>query len=111
MTRAADIGSRRPRRRPSLPLCALVGRPNVGKSSLFNRLVGGRPALVEDVPGVTRDRRYGTADWGPARFRVVDTGGLDPSAAGILGAMRAAVAARRSTRPIWSCSSSTRAKG
>jgi GTPase len=72
-----------------LPLVALVGRPNVGKSSLFNRLVGGRPALVEDVPGVTRDRRYGVCDWGRARFRVVDTGGLDPSAAGILGAMRA----------------------
>jgi GTP-binding protein len=71
-----------------LPLVALVGRPNVGKSSLFNRLVGGRPALVEDMPGVTRDRRYGEADWGPARFRVVDTGGLDPSAEGILGAMR-----------------------
>jgi GTP-binding protein len=72
----------------SLPLCALVGRPNVGKSSLFNRLVGGRPALVEDMPGVTRDRRYGVAEWGPARFRVVDTGGLDPSAEGILKAMR-----------------------
>jgi len=71
-----------------LPLIALVGRPNVGKSSLFNRLVGGRPALVEDVPGVTRDRRYGTVEWGPARFRVVDTGGLEPSAGGILGAMR-----------------------
>jgi len=74
--------------RPDLPLVALVGRPNVGKSSLFNRLCGGRPALVEDVPGVTRDRRYGQADWGPAHFRVVDTGGLDPSADGILGAMR-----------------------
>ncbi|HEX3697341.1 MAG TPA: ribosome biogenesis GTPase Der [Polyangia bacterium] len=73
----------------SLPLCALVGRPNVGKSSLFNRLVGGRPALVEDMPGVTRDRRYGLADWGPAHFRVVDTGGLDPGAVGILKAMRA----------------------
>ena len=73
-----------------LPLVALVGRPNVGKSSLFNRLVGGRPALVEDMPGVTRDRRYGVCDWGTARFRVVDTGGLDPSAASgaILGAMR-----------------------
>jgi GTPase len=87
-------GMRRGRRgrpeadRPDLPLVALVGRPNVGKSSLFNRLVGGRPALVEDVPGVTRDRRYGVADWGPVHFRVVDTGGLDPSAAGILGAMR-----------------------
>src|SRR3954464_4270023 len=72
-----------------LPLLALVGRPNVGKSSLYNRLVGGRPALVEDMPGVTGDRRYGEADWGPARFRVVDTGGLDPSAEGILRAMRA----------------------
>jgi GTP-binding protein len=71
-----------------LPLVALVGRPNVGKSSLYNRLVGGRPALVEDIPGVTRDRRYGVADWGPVHFRVVDTGGLDPSAVGILGAMR-----------------------
>jgi GTP-binding protein len=70
------------------PLCALVGRPNVGKSSLYNRLVGGRPALVEDMPGVTRDRRYGVADWGAARFRVVDAGGLDPSAEGILKAMR-----------------------
>jgi GTPase len=70
------------------PLVALVGRPNVGKSSLFNRLVGGRPALVEDQPGVTRDRRYGLCEWDRARFRVVDTGGLDPSAAGILGAMR-----------------------
>jgi GTP-binding protein len=71
-----------------LPLVALVGRPNVGKSSLYNRLVGGRPALVEDIPGVTRDRRYGLSDWGPTHFRVVDTGGLDPSAVGILGAMR-----------------------
>ena len=43
----------------NLPVLSLVGRPNVGKSSLFNRLVGGRPALVEDMPGVTRDRRYG----------------------------------------------------
>lgn len=73
----------------ALPLVALVGRPNVGKSSLFNRLVGGRPALVEDQPGVTRDRRYGTVTWLTSRFRVVDTGGLDPSAQGILGAMRA----------------------
>ena len=71
-----------------LPLVALVGRPNVGKSSLYNRLVGGRPALVEDMPGVTRDRRYGAVDWGRARFRVVDTGGLDPLAVGILAAMR-----------------------
>ncbi|HEY5285221.1 MAG TPA: ribosome biogenesis GTPase Der, partial [Polyangia bacterium] len=71
-----------------LPVLSLVGRPNVGKSSLFNRLVGGRPALVEDMPGVTRDRRYGLCSWGNARFRVVDTGGLDPNAKGILAAMR-----------------------
>jgi len=62
------------------PLVAVVGRPNVGKSTLFNRLVGGRPALVEDVPGVTRDRRYGEAEFGGRRFRIVDTGGLDPGA-------------------------------
>jgi GTP-binding protein len=72
----------------ALPLLSLIGRPNVGKSSLFNRLVGGQPALVEDAPGITRDRRYGVCDWGPARFRVVDTGGLDPLATGILAAMR-----------------------
>jgi GTP-binding protein len=72
----------------NLPIVSLVGRPNVGKSSLFNRLVGGRPALVEDMPGVTRDRRYGVASWLDVRFRLVDTGGLDPSADGILGAMR-----------------------
>ncbi|HET6284477.1 MAG TPA: ribosome biogenesis GTPase Der [Polyangia bacterium] len=91
MTRKNPAHARRRRDLPdaALPLCALVGRPNVGKSSLFNRLVGGRPALVEDLPGVTRDRRYGVCEWGAARFRVVDTGGLDPSAQGILRAMRA----------------------
>ena len=67
---------------------SLVGRPNVGKSSLFNRLVGGQPAVVEDMPGVTRDRRYGVCDWDGVRFRLTDTGGLDPGASGILGAMR-----------------------
>ena len=83
--------SRRSRRSaddPSLPVVSLVGRPNVGKSSLFNRLVGGQPALVEDMPGVTRDRRYGVCEWSGARFRLTDTGGLDPGASGILGAMR-----------------------
>ncbi len=63
-----------------LPLVAVVGRPNVGKSTLYNRIVGGRPALVEDVAGVTRDRRYGEAEWAGKRFEVVDTGGLDPDA-------------------------------
>ena len=63
------------------PLIAIVGRPNVGKSTLFNRLVGGRPALVHDTPGLTRDRRYGECDYFGAELRVVDTGGLDPDAA------------------------------
>jgi len=63
------------------PLIAIVGRPNVGKSTLFNRLVGGRPALVHDTPGLTRDRRYGECDYFGAMMRVVDTGGLDPEAA------------------------------
>ncbi|MBK7534811.1 MAG: ribosome biogenesis GTPase Der [Myxococcales bacterium] len=64
----------------SLPLVAIVGRPNVGKSTLYNKLVGGRPALVHDTPGLTRDRRYGTCDYFGQMFRVVDTGGLDPEA-------------------------------
>ncbi len=63
-----------------LPLVALVGRPNVGKSTLFNRIVGRRLAIVEDVPGVTRDRQYAGAQQGARRFRVVDTGGFTPRA-------------------------------
>ena len=59
-----------------LPLVALVGRPNVGKSTLFNRMVGRRLAIVEDVPDVTRDRHYAEAQQGAKRFRVVDTGGF-----------------------------------
>ena len=64
---------------PELVL-AIVGRPNVGKSTLFNRMVGGRPALVHDTPGVTRDRRYGTLEYDGRSIRVIDTGGLDPDA-------------------------------
>jgi GTP-binding protein len=61
---------------------ALVGRPNVGKSTLYNRMVGGRPALVHDTPGLTRDRRYGEFDYFGSVVRVIDTGGLDPAAEG-----------------------------
>jgi GTP-binding protein len=69
---------------------AIVGRPNVGKSTLFNRLVGQKLALVDDRPGVTRDRREGDARLGPLRFRIIDTAGLDEAEQGsLLGRMRA----------------------
>ena len=62
----------------SKPLVAIVGRPNVGKSMLFNRLVGQRLSIVEDTPGVTRDRLYAEAEWGGRKFDIVDTGGIEP---------------------------------
>src|SRR2546423_12586781 len=59
-----------------LPVVVIIGRPNTGKSTLFNRLVGKRVAVVEDTPGVTRDRLYAETEWNGKRFTVVDTGGI-----------------------------------
>ena len=72
------------------PVVAIVGRPNVGKSTLFNKLIGQRLSIVDDTPGVTRDRIYGDCEWEGRKFSLVDTGGIEPSASDvILSQMRA----------------------
>ena len=72
-----------------VPVLAVVGRPNVGKSTLVNRIIGRREAVVEDVPGVTRDRVSYDANWAGRAFTVVDTGGWDPDARGMAASIRA----------------------
>ena len=62
---------------------AIVGRPNVGKSTLYNRLIGERNAIVDDLSGVTRDRLYGTCEWNGKNFTVIDTGGFVPSSSDV----------------------------
>ena len=60
-----------------LPVVAIVGRPNVGKSQIFNRIVGQRQSIVDDFYGLTRDRIYGEAEWNTRRFKIIDTGGIE----------------------------------
>ena len=73
----------------SKPIVAVVGRPNVGKSTLFNKLCGQRLAIVEDTPGITRDRIFANCEWSGHEFMLVDTGGIEPKATeGILAHMR-----------------------
>ena len=66
------------------PVVAIVGRPNVGKSTLFNKLIGSRLSIVDDTPGVTRDRIYGDCEWLNHKFLLVDTGGIEPNTSDVI---------------------------
>lgn len=68
----------------ALPVVAVVGRPNVGKSTLFNKMIGKRLSIVEDTPGVTRDRIYSKCEWRNRQFMVVDTGGIEPNTTDVI---------------------------
>ena len=68
----------------SKPVVAVVGRPNVGKSTLFNKLIGQRLSIVDDTPGVTRDRIYGECEWKNRKFSLVDTGGIEPDSSDVI---------------------------
>src|ERR671921_532562 len=91
-----------PRRAPNL--VAIVGRPNVGKSTLFNRLIGERRAIVGDEPGITRDRIYGQVDWSGTRFSLIDTGGIVPDDDAVIPAnilKQAGVAIEKAQALVW----------
>src|SRR5438477_12687330 len=88
----------------ALPLVAIVGRPNVGKSTLFNRLIGERRSIVGDEPGITRDRIYGESEWNGQPSALVDTGGIVPDDEAIIPAnilKQASVAIEEVRALIW----------
>ena len=88
----------------ALPLVAIVGRPNVGKSTLFNRLIGERRSIVGDEPGITRDRIYGESEWNGKRFALVDTGGIVPDDDALIPAnilKQAGVAIEEAQALVW----------